>query len=160
MPDPVYVSPRFDDGQALFSKTLEQGYEGVVAKRRTSIYRCGERTSAWVKAKHWRVGEFVIGGWSPPYGDHGWGLLIGEADGDRGLVSRGRVEFGFAPGERDDLETMLHPLSCATSPFTDRRRAHDEYVEPALTAEIRNLEVTSTGVLRHPSFRQLGGRWS
>jgi bifunctional non-homologous end joining protein LigD len=42
-----YLSPRFDDGESPFAKTLEQGYEGVVAKRRSSVYRCGERTSVW-----------------------------------------------------------------------------------------------------------------
>jgi bifunctional non-homologous end joining protein LigD len=54
-PTPSYeddVSPRVDDGEALFEQTLAQGYEGVVAKRRSSIYRCGERNGSWIKAKH------------------------------------------------------------------------------------------------------------
>jgi ATP-dependent DNA ligase len=34
------------------------------------------------------------------------------------------------------------------------------YVEPSISAEIRYLEVTSSGVLRHAMFRQLGGRWT
>jgi hypothetical protein len=28
-----------------------------------------------------------------------------------------------------------------------------------MSAEIRNLEVTSSGVLRHAMFCQVGGRW-
>ena len=160
LPDPAYVSPRFDDGEALFRKTLEQGYEGVVAKRRTSIYRCGERTSAWVKTKHWREGEFVIGGWSPPYGDHGWGLLVGERDGDA-LRFRGRVEFGFAPGLKEQIASQLASQQRPRSPFVNRRgRTGDVYVEPVSTAEVRYLELTASGFLRHATFRQLGGRWS
>ena len=54
--EPVFVSPRFDDGVTLFEQTKAQGYEGVVAKRRTSVYRCGERSPNWVKTKHWREG--------------------------------------------------------------------------------------------------------
>ena len=159
--DPVYLSPRFDDGEALFERTREQGYEGVVAKRRTSLYRCGERTSAWVKTKHWRTGEFVIGGWSEPYGDHGWGMLVGEPDESSSLRFRGRVEFGFAPGEREDLAKALAAIEVDASPFADRA-AHvgDTFVEPVMLAEIRYLEVTTSGVLRHAVFRQLGGRWS
>jgi hypothetical protein len=41
---PVSVSPRFEDGEALFEETLRPGYEGVVAKRRKSTYRPGIRT--------------------------------------------------------------------------------------------------------------------
>jgi ATP-dependent DNA ligase len=38
LPPPVSVSPRFDDGEALFAQTQAQDYEGVVAKRRRSFY--------------------------------------------------------------------------------------------------------------------------
>jgi len=34
------------------------------------------------------------------------------------------------------------------------------YVEPVLAAEIRYPEQTSAGLLRHATFRQLGGRWN
>lgn len=39
----------FDDGEALFAVVVEQGLEGIVAKRRTSPYRSGER--AWIKIR-------------------------------------------------------------------------------------------------------------
>ena len=53
-----FLLPVFDDGPALFAATCEQGLEGVVAKRRDSFYRPGER--GWVKVKnrsYWRFGE-------------------------------------------------------------------------------------------------------
>jgi hypothetical protein len=34
------------------------------------------------------------------------------------------------------------------------------YVEPVRAAEIRYPEQTSAGLLRHATFRQLGGRWN
>ena len=93
--------------------------------------------------------------------DHGWGLLVGELDETGGLTFRGRVEYGFAPGDREDLERLLFPLQRSGSCFTDTRLNHDDvFVEPSLTAEIRYLEQTSAALLRHASFRQLGGRWS
>jgi hypothetical protein len=45
-----------------FEQTKAQGYEAVVAKRSTSIYRWGERSPNRIKTKHWLEGEFVIGG--------------------------------------------------------------------------------------------------
>ena len=50
-----FLTPVFDDGPALFAATCEQGLEGVVAKRRDSLYRPGDRT--WIKVKsraYWR----------------------------------------------------------------------------------------------------------
>lgn len=103
---PVVLSPRFDDGPALFEQTLRRGCEVVVAKRERSMYHPGVRSRDWIKTKHWIVEEFLIGGWSPPRNRHGWGLLVGELD-ERGVLRyRGRVEFGISP-EVHAKSTML-----------------------------------------------------
>ena len=94
------------------------------------------------------------------YGEHGRGLLVGEPDESGALAFRGRVEFGFAPGEREALAEALSGIAAPTSPFAGRRpHRGDAYVEPVTSAEIRYLEVTASGVLRHAMFRQLVGRW-
>jgi len=49
------LSETFDDGAALYAAVCEHGLEGVVAKKRSSHYRPGER--GWVKTKnpdYWR----------------------------------------------------------------------------------------------------------
>ena len=46
---------RFDDGRALFTAVCELGFEGVVAKNHSSLYRPNDR--GWVKVKnpnYWR----------------------------------------------------------------------------------------------------------
>jgi bifunctional non-homologous end joining protein LigD len=46
---------RFDDGRALFSAVCDLGFEGVVAKNHSSLYRPNDR--GWVKVKnpnYWR----------------------------------------------------------------------------------------------------------
>jgi bifunctional non-homologous end joining protein LigD len=45
-----HVSPRFDDGAALWESVCERRLEGVVAKRERDPYRPGER--GWVKRKN------------------------------------------------------------------------------------------------------------
>ena len=53
-----FLPPVFDDGPALLAATCEQGLEGVVAKRRHSLYWPGER--GWIKVKnrdYWRFGR-------------------------------------------------------------------------------------------------------
>ena len=49
-------SPTYDDGPALLSATLDQGLEGVVAKRTSSRYEPGERSGEWAKL----VGLMVV----------------------------------------------------------------------------------------------------
>jgi bifunctional non-homologous end joining protein LigD len=39
--------------------------EGIVAKRRDSLYEPGKRTGAWIKYRVNRGQEFVIGGYIP-----------------------------------------------------------------------------------------------
>ena len=49
------LSEVFDDGTVLFDAVIEHGLEGIVAKRRTGIYRPGFR--GWAKIKnpsYWR----------------------------------------------------------------------------------------------------------
>jgi bifunctional non-homologous end joining protein LigD len=45
---------RFDDGQALFIAVCELGFEGVVAKNHSSLYRPNDR--GWVKVKNRTTG--------------------------------------------------------------------------------------------------------
>src|ERR1700693_3218304 len=45
----VQISGFFDDGQALYDVAVEQGLEGVMAKRRDSRYLEGKRTRDWLK---------------------------------------------------------------------------------------------------------------
>jgi ATP-dependent DNA ligase len=45
------LSPRFENGPALFEAVCAQGLEGIIAKRRDSLYLPGKRSCAWVKCK-------------------------------------------------------------------------------------------------------------
>jgi hypothetical protein len=68
------VLPRMPDS-VLFSETLEasaseirepvkvQGLEGVIAKRRDSLYESGRRSGAWVKMRVNKSRELVVGGY-------------------------------------------------------------------------------------------------
>jgi bifunctional non-homologous end joining protein LigD len=49
---------------------LEQGLEGIIAKRTTSTYQPGRRSPAWRKSKNIRTVDVLIGGWSPGGGRH------------------------------------------------------------------------------------------
>ena len=50
-------------GTALFALAKERGLEGVVAKKRDSVYRPGTRTRDWVKIKNTIDDDFVVCGY-------------------------------------------------------------------------------------------------
>jgi bifunctional non-homologous end joining protein LigD len=58
-----------DDGIALYAAALDTGFEGVVGKRKSSIYRPGQRSPDGLKVKHTSSSEFAIGGFSRGKGE-------------------------------------------------------------------------------------------
>ncbi|HEY7139817.1 MAG TPA: DNA ligase D [Methylomirabilota bacterium] len=142
------------DGPAFLEAAAEARLEGIVAKRRASVY-VARRSDAWLKIKCQRRQEFVIGGYTDPQGSRvGFGALhLGVYDGER-LVYVSKVGTGFDDAELDRLWRRLEPLRRETSPFdagTPAGRGH-HWAEPRLVAEVRFTEWTRDGGIRHPTY--------
>jgi bifunctional non-homologous end joining protein LigD len=141
------------------------GLEGVVAKRRTSIYQPGKRTDAWMKVKFNRRQEFVVGGFKPG-GANFDSLLVGYYD-DRKLYFAGKVRAGFTPVSRADVFRAIAPDQVARCPFvnlpssatshwgegiTEEEMTRLRWVKPKHVVEISFVEWTRDGNLRHAQF--------
>lgn len=155
--------PAFEgDGAAAMAASEAQGLEGVVAKKRDSSYEPGRRSASWVKAKHVRMQEVVVGGWRPGEGRRhgGFGsLLLGVPDDAGRLVYAGHVGTGFTDQVLDELFARLQKLATSRAPFADEvPRAHAKdahWVRPVLVGEVAFTEWTKDGRLRHPVWRGL-----
>jgi bifunctional non-homologous end joining protein LigD len=147
------------EGRGLLKATEAQGLEGIVAKRLDSRYDPGARNGCWLKIKHTRRQELVIGGWLPGEGrrlDRIGALLMGYySAGD--LRFAGRVGTGFTERTLEDLGRRLAPLRIERSPFTPKPKLprNAVYVEPTLVAEVEFREWTREGIMRAPSFKGL-----
>jgi bifunctional non-homologous end joining protein LigD len=139
--------------------------EGVVAKRRRSIYEPGKRSAAWVKVRFVRRQEFIVGGYKPA-GDTFDSIVVGYYK-ERQLMSAGKVRSGFTPHIRADVFARIAPRVIETCPFANlptTRTGHwgegitaDEmralrWVEPATVVEVAFTEWTRDGSLRHAAF--------
>ncbi|MFD4367098.1 ATP-dependent DNA ligase [Rhodococcus sp. NPDC058521] len=156
------IPPQLDGtpGEVL-DESARRGWEGVVAKRRDSVYLPGKRGSSWIKVKNWRTQDVVIGGWKPGQGKRSTSigsLLLGVPDGD-GLRYVGKVGTGFTERALTDLAGTLTPLRQDHSPFADEVPAVDRrdamWVAPKLVGEVRFMEWSTARRLRHPSWRGL-----
>jgi bifunctional non-homologous end joining protein LigD len=156
----VQVSGFFDEGQALYDAAVEQGLEGVMAKRRDSHYLEGKRTRDWLKVKTHGRQEFVIVGWTKGQGRRAgsFGSLVLATYRDDELVWVGNCGTGFTEREIDDLLKKLEPLRRDTSPLAvvpkmpKIRKGDVVWVEPKLVAEVEFAEWTHDGHLRAPSY--------
>ena len=152
-------SAAFPDGPGLLAAAREQGLEGIVSKRRDSLYRPGQRTGDWVKSKVRQDQEFVIAGYRRGQGSRErFGALVVAVNGPAGLVWAGNVGTGFTQAEIDRLLDLLRPLGRPDSPLAEvpaelrKRSARVEWVEPALVCQVQFVEWTDDGRLRAPVY--------
>jgi bifunctional non-homologous end joining protein LigD len=160
---PHWDTPPYTTGGGARALTVskEQGLEGIVAKRLESVYTPGRRSTAWIKVKHSRTQEVVIGGWKP---GKGWragtvGSMLLGIPGLNGLEYVGHVGTGFTQQMLDDLHRDLRAIERKTSPFVGEVPARDKtdahWVTPQLVGEVHFTEWTRDGRLRHPAWRGL-----
>jgi len=142
------------------------GLEGVVAKRRQSVYTPGERSADWVKLRLDSQHEFVIGGYRPDGSDSLDALLVGFYEGSE-LRFAAKARAGFIPRVRREIVEKLRPLRTKKCPFAnlpDAKKSRwgagitaDEmttlqWTKPHLVAQIRFAEWTDDNRLRHAAF--------
>lgn len=92
-------------GKALYQAADAQKLEGVVAKKKDSIYLMGKRTKEWVKFKRMADAEFVVAGYIPK-GQHIFSLIIAKYHGDM-LVYKGHVTSGVTREVVSSLEVSM-----------------------------------------------------
>ena len=145
-----------EDGAGLLAATAEQGLEGIVSKRRTSLYHPGRRSTDWLKLPHRGSESVVVGGWRPEIGGSVLGALLVAVPGPTGWEFVGRVGSGLAGRTGASLLTRLRPLERADSPFVAEVPPEDArgttWVDPEIVIDVASLGRSSGGRLRQPSF--------
>src|SRR5262249_15486253 len=111
-PAPIALSESLNASpDELIRVAKEFGFEGIVAKRKDSVYDSGKRTGAWVKYKVNRGQEFVIGGYTP--GNPIDALIVGYYEGER-LLYAAKVRNGFVTQLRREVTAIREFISSYT----------------------------------------------
>ena len=162
----VRLSESFDAGpDELARGARELGVEGIVAKRRDSLYEPGKRSGAWVKYKLNHSEEFVVGGYTP--GNPFDALIVGYYQGEK-LNFVAKVRNGFVPRVRREVFAKLKSLETSECPFanlpekkrtpwalTREEMRNCRWVCPELVAQVEFTEWTPDGHLRQAAFSAL-----
>ncbi|WP_241657879.1 non-homologous end-joining DNA ligase [Anaerobacillus alkaliphilus] len=133
--------PYYKDPQKLWSKISQVFGEGIIAKRRQSLWQEGKRTNQWVKIKNLMIASFFILGYDEANSFFHIGCLY---KGDIKLI--GKVGQGFTKEEKEALVAIIKKNA-------EKTVQNLICVKPSICIEVEFLEV-SKNELRHPKFRR------
>lgn len=148
-----YVIHKNTQGERFFKEACAKGWEGIIAKERTSAY-VHMRSPNWLKFKCVKEQELVIGGYTQPRGSRvGFGsLLLGYYEKGK-LRYAGKVGTGFNNEFLKKFSKKLQRIAIKKNPFTPHEDIKDaHFVKPLLVAEIGFEEWTKDSKLRQPRF--------
>jgi ATP-dependent DNA ligase len=141
------------EDESPWERAQREGWEGVIAKRRGSIYE-HRRSKEWLKMKCELADNFIVGGFTDPQGKRvGLGALLVGSFKDGEFVFAGKIGTGFDTKLLLELRARLDRLEIEKAPFTKaiglpRVRAH--WVRPEIEVRVGFIEWTVHGKLRHP----------
>ena len=164
--EPVRYASSLDAALPVLVQSVKtQGLEGLVAKRRNSMYEPGLRTGAWMKMRVNRGQEFVIGGYTRGTKTFD-ALIFGYYEGEK-LIYVARTRNGFTPVTRAQLFKKFNGLEISECPFanlpeaksgrwgqglTKAKMAECQWLKPVLVGQFEFLEWTGDNHLRHSKF--------
>lgn len=150
----ITISPLlFPDALSSLEFARENGLEGIVSKKETSIYLPGKRSTLWRKQKIKRTLDCVVVG--VRLGEKRVRSLCAGMYGENGkLCYVGNVGSGLNFSELQFLEQATALLSIPHCPVVNPPETDETYTwfKPHLVAEIEFLEFTPQLRLRHPVF--------
>lgn len=144
-----------DKGEAYYQASINKGLEGVMAKKKDSIYTSGKRSANWLKIKKINECDCVIFGYTKGRGNREktfGAIILGLYDNEI-PVYVGKVGTGL---NQNTLETLTKKFRNLT---TEQKTLQSvdipnkiHWIKPVLVCKIRYQTVTSDGKLRIPRF--------
>lgn len=131
-------------GEALFEQIEARGMEGVVSKRKDSVYETGRRSDNWRKVINWSYADVFITGYRKE--EFGWLAAVPTIDNAK-MRPAGIIELGANPTHKKAFYNVVKPLITGE----DRNFV---YVEPRIRARVKMRNWTRSGMLRNPVFTE------
>lgn len=164
----IMYSQDFNTSGIKFLESAKKlNLEGIMAKRKDSPYQIKVRTKDWLKIKANKRQEVVIGGYTLNKDSKKIfsSILVGVYDGKK-LIYIGKIGTGFNEKDQQELIQLFKPLITKKAPFSkqpdvnklSRFRSNPPHAEvtwlkPKLLCEVTFTELTSDGIMRHPSYQ-------
>lgn len=140
-----------EQGNLLFRSALEQGLEGIIAKKKNSVYLPGSRTKNWIKIKNWPDDDFVVCGFVDNADSYVVSVCLGQYQ-DNELKYYGHV----ALGKKTDDFYIMNRHKRINKPEFPITKGNDkaEWLKPDLVCRVAFLDRTPNA-LRQAVFKGL-----
>lgn len=157
MPELIVTQCIPDQGLKFYQTISAMQLEGVVAKKKASLYLPGKRNKTWLKFKRKLLDNFIICGYllhSTSRGEIRSLILGSYREGKLRLF--GMVGTGFTVEELHQIYRHLSEIATEICPFTGApaKQKNVVWTRPLVVCEVEYLELTDDGSLRHPSFKR------
>lgn len=135
-------------GKALFQLTTQKQLEGIVAKRKDSLYYSGKRTKDWIKCKNMMDEDFVIVGYIRK-DKNMVSLVLAQYD-DEELLYKGHVTLGVSLSY-----LQKHSKKTNICPFYSIPKGNENavWISPYLVGCVKFMQHTKQGGMRQPVFK-------
>jgi bifunctional non-homologous end joining protein LigD len=140
-----------EEGRKLWNLMKKRNLEGVVAKKKNSVYQDGVRSRSWLKIKRENTIEAIVIGFTHAKRKLS-SLALGLCD-DGEIRFIGKVGTGFDEAFIEHFLPRLEKI-VRKNPQVALPKGTIE-VTPRFVAEVRYLEFTPDGKLRAPVFKRL-----
>ncbi len=147
-----------EKGEQFYKAVLQQDLEGMVAKRKDSLYEQGLRTGSWLKVKNLKSCDCEIFGYSRGEGarESSFGaLVVGLYTPEGKPVYVAHVGTGFTQQLLNSLMEDFKKLKTTPAPFIARDMEGVTWIEPKLVCEVVYQVVTRDCKLRMPRLHTL-----
>lgn len=138
----------------LFNLAKDQGLEGIVAKRKDSLYFQGKRARTWKKIKNLTDDDFVVCGYIHRENSV-VSLVLGQYR-RRKLIYKGHVTLGVGKEAFARIKVQKR-LSCP--PFAEPPGGQGNekavWIVPCLVCVVQFMYLTEKGGMRQPVFKGL-----
>lgn len=139
-------------GKEYLKASKKLGLEGIMGKKKKSLYLKKKRSSDWLKFKNVNEDDFIVVGLTPSPSSREFGSLILARPDKKGKFEfAGKVGTGFSKKSMKSIFNQLKKKKTKKG-LVDAEEEVLFYTEPYYYAQVNYTEVTEEGKLRHPSF--------
>lgn len=146
-----YVSTR---GTAFYDLAKVRHLEGIIAKRKDSLYLPGKRTKDWVKIKNLMDDDYIICGYVSN-AEYVVSLILGQYDRAGRIIYKGRVTLGKSS---EDFAVIEKQPKVKSSPFSEKPPPYVDnaiWIRPKLVCKVAFMARNHNGLMRQPVYKGL-----
>ncbi|HET7148543.1 MAG TPA: DNA ligase D [Candidatus Nitrosopolaris sp.] len=146
-----------EKGLEVYKNIKTMNLEGIMAKKKSSMYMQGTRSTDWLKIKIIKTQDCVVIGYTKGEGNRAGyfgSLLLAVYDKTEELVFVGHVGSGFDYSSLDSVYKMLEKMKVDTRPikYVPYINREPVWIRPELVVEVKFHGWTKDMIMRTPIF--------